>query len=104
MLRYAGVAALLIITLLSISNAEVTWNSKGFSFRSHGLTGRSVNPDYYTKAEVRDILKKVLDDSESRMTDLNYMMIQRMRDTFEQEHLQELRYVRNSDVRDRGKN
>ncbi len=103
-LRYAGVAALLAVAFLALSNAEITWNKQGFSFHAHGFTARPTDDDYYTKAEVRNILKRVLDDSESRMTELNYQMIQQMRDTVEQEHLQELRYVRDRITRERSKN
>jgi len=100
-LRYAGVASLLAIAFLALSNAEITWNKQGFSFRAHGFTAKPVDDDYYTKAEVRNILKKVLDDSESRMTELNYQMIQQMRDTMEQE---QVLYVRDRINRERSKN
>ena len=103
-LKYAGIAALLTLAILTLSNAEITWNKQGFSFRTYGFAGRTASPDYYTKAEVRNILKRVLDDSESRMTELNYQMIQQYRDTVEQERLQDLRYVKESANRERGKN
>ena len=103
-LRYAGIVALVVLCFVSLTNAEISWTNRGFSFKTHGLFGRASVGDYYTKAEVRDLLKKVLDDSESRMTDVNYLMIQRMMETVEQEHLQELRYVRSSAIRDGGRN
>ncbi len=103
-LRYAGIAALVVFAFLSLSNAEITWNKEGFSFRTHLFSSRTGRDDYYTKAENRDVIKKALDDSEARMTELNYRMIQRMLDTVDQERMQELRYVRNSQDRIRGKN
>ena len=95
---YAAVALLVIIAFLGLSNAEISLGKGGFSYKSH-LFGPST--DYYTKAEVRDILKRALDDSESRMTETNYLMMQRVLDTMEQDRLADFRLVRSQM---RGKN
>ena len=89
--RYAAVAVLVIIAFLGLSNAEITWGKVGFSYKSHLFRPSS---DYYSKAEVRDILKRALDDSESRMTETNYLMMQRLLDTMEQDRMDEFRLVR----------
>ena len=87
MARYAAVAALVVFAFLGLANADITWNENGFSFRTHlAPIVRSQSQDSYTRAEMRDILRKVLDESESRSIDTNYMMMQRMLDTIEQEH------------------
>lgn len=93
-LQYAATAALVVLAFLALANAEISWNNQGFTFKTHLTSGRSSNSDYYTKAELRDILKQVLDDSESRSIQTNYEMIQRMMDTVEQERWQDLRLVR----------
>jgi len=90
---YAAAAILVVLVLLFSLNAEVTWNQQGFHYNSH-VFGRS--GDYYTKAQVRDILKRVLDDSEARMTETNYLMMQRLMDTVEQDRQMDLRFVRDS--------
>ena len=93
-LRYAATAALVVLAFLALANAEISWNNQGFTFKTHLTSGRLSSSDYYTKAELRDILKQVLDDSESRTIQANYEMIQRMLDTVEQERWQDLRLVR----------
>jgi hypothetical protein len=89
---YAVAAVLVALVFLVTLNAEVTWNQQGFHYNSH-IFGRS--GDYYTKAQVRDILKRVIDDSEARMTETNYLMMQRLMDTVEQDRQMDLRFVRN---------
>ena len=81
-----------IFAFLGLANADITWNKNGFSFRTHlAPLVRSQSQDSYTRAEMRDLLRKVLDESESRSIETNYMMMQRMLDTIEQERRQERR-------------
>ncbi len=88
---YAASVVLAVIAFLGLSNAEITWGKGGFSYKS-SLFRPSY--DYYTKAEVRDILKRALDDSESRMTETNYLMMQRLMDTIDEQRMMEFRLVR----------
>ncbi len=92
-LQYAAAAALVVLSFLALANSEFTWNSQGIAFKAHLFERKPSGTDYYTKSEVRDLLKRVLDDSETRMIETNSVMIQRMMDTMEQERWQELRLV-----------
>ena len=103
-LRYAAVAAMVVITFLALANAQITWNKEGFSFSAHLFPRRGTQQDFYTKAETRDLLKRVLDDSESRMNETNYLMMQRMLDTIEQDRWMEFRLIRDQAAHNRSKN
>jgi hypothetical protein len=92
--RYAAVAAVIVAGCLVLSNAEITWNEQGFAFRSH-LLGQQDRQDYYTRDEVRELLKNVLDDTETRIMETNHIMMRQMWDTIEQEQLQNLNFARN---------
>jgi hypothetical protein len=104
MLRYAAIAAMLMIVVLSLANLEITWKSGEFSLSMHLLSAASPGDDYYTKSQMRDILKQVVDDSESRQTETNYLMIQQLLDTVERDRLTDLRYIRSQSDLNRGKN
>ncbi len=96
--RIAAAAAVLVLAFLALANAEVTWNKAGFSFRTHLLSkpGAASDPgNYYTKAEVRDIIRRVADDTEGRMSDLTNVMILRMLDTLEREQQVDMRLINN---------
>jgi hypothetical protein len=84
-LRYAAIAAMLIITFMALANTQISWNKNGFTFSSHLFPQQKSQRDYYTKAELRNILKQALDDSEFRMSETNYSMMQKMLDTIEQD-------------------
>jgi len=103
-LRYAAVAAMALITLLAIVNTRVTWNKDGFSFSTRLFAGQETERDYYSKAETRDLVQQALDDSESRMSEVNYLMAQKMLDTVEQERWMDLRLIRGSSAQNRSKN
>jgi hypothetical protein len=104
-LRAGALAALVLLAVLAVANAEITWNNAGFSFRTHLLPAqRPAVGDYYTKAETRELLKKVLDDTEGRLMETNYLMIQRMMDAMEQDQYQELRLIRGEAGRTHNKN
>jgi len=98
--RYAAIAAMLILALLALANAQITWNSQGFSFKTHLLGSAAAPSEYYTKAEVR----RILDDSEGRMMETNYLMLQRMMDTLEEERSSDLRFLRTQTGREKGRN
>lgn len=83
--RYAAVAAVVLLAFLALANAEFTWNSEEFSFKTHWAAWGADGTDYYTKEEMLDILKSVLDDYEARMTESNLSMIKKMLDTVEAE-------------------
>ncbi len=103
-LRYASLAAVIVLAFLALANAEISWDRQGFAFKTRLIPGRITSPDYYTKAEVRDMLKRALDDSESRMMETNSVMIDRMMDAMDQERWQELRLVSGRSLSTRNKN
>jgi hypothetical protein len=92
--RFAAIAAMALITLLALANTQISLNKDGFSFSTRLFPSRQVKKDYYTKAEFRNIMKQALDDSEFRMNETNYLMMQKMLDTVEQDRLMDLRYIR----------
>lgn len=98
------IAAVLLAAFLALANLEIRWNKEGLSFKTHLSRWGASQSDYYTKAEVRDILKRVMDDSESRVTETNYLMIQELLNTIEQDRMMDLRLVRQQAATSRGKN
>jgi predicted anti-sigma-YlaC factor YlaD len=99
-LRYAAIAAMLLICFLVFADAEITLNKNGFSYRSHLFTRNATGQDYYTKSEVRDLVKRALDDSEIRANEINNVLARRILDTVERErwvdaHLQGTNAARN---------
>lgn len=93
--RYAAIAAMVMLCFLALANTQISWNSHGFSFSTRLFGGSESERDYYTKSEVLDIMKRALDDSELRMNETSYLMMQKMLDTVEQERWMDLRLVRN---------
>ncbi len=93
-LRYAAVAAALILAFLALANAEITWQKGEFSFRTHFLPAAASSSNYYTKAEVRDLMKRALDDSEAQLLETNRLMILRVMDTLEQDQARDLQMIR----------
>jgi hypothetical protein len=79
----------------------VTWDQGHFSFRTSLLPASTSSHAYYTKAETRDLVRRAIDDTESRMTETNYLMMQRMMDTMDQERWSEMRLVKSqgNDIR-----
>jgi hypothetical protein len=92
-LRYAAVAAMVVMSFLALANMQITWNKNGFSLSTHLFSGREIPKDTYTKGEVRDIVKRSLDDSEMRINETNYLMMQKMLDTVERDRWMDLRLV-----------
>jgi hypothetical protein len=102
--RYAAIAAMAVITFLALANTRITWNKDGFTFSTHLFSSRESEKDHYTKAEVRDLVKQALDDSELRTNETNYLMMQKMLDTVEQDRWMDLRLVSTRYSKDRNKN
>jgi len=92
--RYAAIAAMAVITFLALANTRITWNKDGFSFSTGLFSARTTDRDYYSKAEMRDILKRALDESESHTNEANYLMMQKILDTVEQDRWRDLLLIR----------
>jgi len=101
-LRYAAIAAMVVLSFLALANADISLGK--FTFKTHLLPRSESRSDYYTKAEVRDLLKRVLDDSEFRMIETNQLMMQRLMDTLDQDRVRDLRLIRNLTFQSRGNN
>jgi hypothetical protein len=78
--RYAAVAALVALALLGLSNAQITWDRNGFSFRAGILPAQRPAAEYLTREEVRDALQQLRLISQ----DDAYLMIQKMLDVQDQ--------------------
>jgi predicted anti-sigma-YlaC factor YlaD len=103
-LRYAAIAAMLILCILAIANTQIAWNKDGFSISTHIFPVHQQKQDYFTKAEVVDLVKQALDDSERRSSELNNLMMQRMLDTVEQDRWMDLRLYRKPKAQYQNKN
>jgi len=84
-----------MLCFLALANTQIRWDSNGFSFSTRLLAGNQSARDYYTKSEVRDIMKRALDDSELRMNETSYLMMQKMLDAVERERWLDLHLVHN---------
>jgi len=102
-LRYAGIAAMLLISLLVLANPEIKWNREGFYFKANLPWGLSKS-DYYTKAEARDLIKRALDVSETQMTETTSLMMDQLLDTIDQQRWMDFRLVRSQAAQSRNKN
>jgi predicted anti-sigma-YlaC factor YlaD len=89
-LRYAAVAAMVIIGFMALANAQLSWDKNGFTFSTHFFTQHKTEGDYYTKAEMRDLMKEALDYT----YETNYSMIQKALDTVEQDRRRDFRLIR----------
>jgi predicted anti-sigma-YlaC factor YlaD len=84
-LRYAAIAAIVFICFLVLADAQITLNKNGFSYSSHLFSRKATGQDYYTKSEVRDLVKRALDESEIRASELNNLLARRILDTVDRE-------------------
>jgi hypothetical protein len=100
-MRYAAIAAMLLLAFLTLANPEIRWNKEGFYYKSHLPWGAS---DSYTKAEARNLIKRALDDSEAQMTETTRLMMERLLDTIDQERWMDFRLVRHQAAQNRNKN
>jgi len=99
--RYAAIAAMALICFLALANTEITVNRNEFKLSTSLLPKKNIGQDYYTKEEARELVKHALDDSELQMREVNYLMIQRMLDTVEQDRMMDLRFIRTNSVQNR---
>ena len=86
--QYGAIAAVLLLALMALANAEITWNNQGFGFRTHLISSSRTAGDassYYTKAETREILKRALDESEIWMAKDTREKINSVLETLERE-------------------
>jgi predicted anti-sigma-YlaC factor YlaD len=99
--RRVAMAAAVLLAFLAVTNAEVSWEKGRFSFRTSLLPATTSTSDSYTRQETRDLVRRALDDTESRMTETNYLMMQRLMDTMYQERWSDMYVVkaRGSDSR-----
>lgn len=102
--RYAVFAMLIALAFLGISNADIRWDSQGFSFRTSLLSKAAptaqLSSDYYTKEEVLQMFKRVSDDFQG----FTLQMMQRVMDTQDQLRLTDLRFISNKLKQNAGKN
>lgn len=103
-LRYTAIAAMAVICLLALANTQITWNKSGFSFSTRLFAGNGTERDYYTKTELRNLMKQALDESEFRMNETSYSMMQKMWDAVEQDRYRDLRFIRTQVARNRNGN
>ena len=85
---------MVFITILAVANTQIAWDKDGFSFSTRLFPGQAAERDYYTKTELRNLLKEVLDDSESRTNEIIYLMMQEMLKTVEQDRWMEMSLMR----------
>jgi hypothetical protein len=108
--KYGAVAAMVLLAFLAVSNAELTWNKDGFSFRTQLLTSPVLaSSKYYDRAQIdqkvaglREIVREVMDDSEIRMMEGNRVMLLRMMEYIEQD--MDARFVRAQHARNQNRN
>jgi len=87
--KYGAIAAMALLAFLSLANADIELNQNGFAFRTH-LFARGTGPgETYSKAEVHALLRTALEGTEARLTETNFLMIQRLLDTIEEQRYQE---------------
>jgi predicted anti-sigma-YlaC factor YlaD len=100
--RYAAIAAMLLLCVLALANTEVTVSKNSFSISTHFLPQKQSQRDYYTKAELREII----DDSESRMKEINWITAQRVLEAVEQDqaHYLDARLTGHRTAQSRNKN
>jgi hypothetical protein len=102
--RYAAIAAMLFLCFLALANTQIAWNKDGFSFKTQFIKGNESAEDYYTKSEVRDIVKRALEDSEFRMNETGYLRMKEMMDRMEQYSWMDLHLVHNRQASAQNKN
>jgi len=96
-LGYAAIAAMVVICFMALANAKVSWNKDGFSFTTHLFPQQNAERDYYTKSELRDLMKNALDYT----NETNYLMMQKMLDTVEQDRWSSMPLVRSRGAKNR---
>jgi predicted anti-sigma-YlaC factor YlaD len=90
----AAMAAAVLLAFLALANAEFNWEQGRFSFKTGLMPRTGGGPDSYSKAQTLELVKQAVDDTEARMMETNYMMMQRMLETLEQERWNDMRLIR----------
>jgi hypothetical protein len=96
-LGYAAIAAMVFMSFLALTNAHMSWDKNGFSFSTHLSSPAQVERDYYTKAEVRNIMKEAFDYT----NETNYLMMRKLMDSVEQDRWNDMRLIRDQVARNR---
>jgi hypothetical protein len=89
-LGYAAIAAMLVLSFLALANAQLSWNKDGFSFSTRLFAKANAEQDYYTKAEVRSIMKEAFDYTNEN----SHFLMQKMMDTIEKDRWNDMRLIR----------
>jgi predicted anti-sigma-YlaC factor YlaD len=92
-LKYAAIAAMVLLAFLGLTNAEITWNDQGFAFKSRLTGGKAPLSDTYSRAELQEFLRRALDDTEARMIETNRLMILQGLDTSEAERYRDFQLI-----------
>ncbi len=92
--RYAGLAALVMLAFLALSNAEFTRTSDGFTFKTHAFSREQPQKDYITKPEMMRIVKEAVRDSEAYMNEDTRQRLNAALDLVDRQMGQELQYIR----------
>lgn len=100
MLRYAAITVLVALAFLGLANADIRWDSNGFSFKTALLSPSTPPANTYTKEEVLAIAQRILDKSQ----DSTLLMMQQMMATIDQDRLSDLQFVRSKLRENRNKN
>jgi hypothetical protein len=101
MARYAAFAALVTLAFLGLSNAEIRWDSNGFSFRTSLLSKAAPAPQQgYTQEETREIVTRAMGDSQ----EFTIQMMQRAMESQDQLWMRDLRLVNSKITENRGRN
>ncbi len=94
--KYAGLAALVVLAFLAVSNAEFTRTADGFSLRTHAFS-RAAGPqqdEYVTRPEMLRIVKEAVRDSEAYMSETTSQQLNAALDLVDRQMGQEIQYVR----------
>jgi predicted amidophosphoribosyltransferase len=102
--RYAAIAAMAAVSFLALANTQITWNKNGFLFSTHLFAWNGGERNYYTKTELRNLMKQALDDSEFRINEANYLMVQKMLDMVEQDRWMDLHLARGRAAQNQSRN
>jgi hypothetical protein len=98
--RYAAIAAMVVICFLALANTQVTLNKSGFSFSTHLFERRTPERDYYTKSETREIMKRAMQENE----ELSHLMVQQLLDTVERGRWMDAHYYEARSAQNKNKN
>jgi len=98
--RYAAVAVLVTLAFLGLSNAQITWDKDGFSFRTSLISPPAQAANYYKKEEVQTFLDRVMAESSER----NLELIQRAFDIIDQQRATDYRTITRQINESRNKN